>query len=309
MVHTVEVDKRGRASGVLYFDASGNEQRAAGRTVVLSCSAIETVRLLLNSKSALFPEGLGNHNGMVGKNAIFSHNAGASAGYERSNPESTPAWVFDRAPFVHRCVQDFYKRAAPECPTGGTLSFLPRPPNPIQSGLREAHAGGRLTIGIGLKERLRRELRESFRLGFEVFGEFLPNPETYIGVDPDVRDKWGIPVARIRMQPHPLDRVAAMALQEKGVQILKALGASEVDTLNELSPMMLQHGGCRFGTNPDTSVLNADCRSHGVPNLWVVDGSFTPTFGGVPPTWTIMANSFRVGESMARAFRRREVPG
>ncbi len=309
MVHTIEIDRRGRATGAVYFDERGEEQRALGRSVVLSCSAIESVRLLLNSKSTLFPDGLGNHSGMVGKNAIFSHNAGAFARFDRSNPDSKPPWVLDRAPFVHRCVQDFYKNAAPGCPTGGTLSFLIKHPNPIASGVREASLHPILTLGIDLKRQIRRNVRDSLNIGFEVFGEFIPNPETFISLDPTVRDKWGIPVARIAMEPHPLDRTAVLALQEKGLQILNALGPAEVTPRDESSMLMLQHGGCRFGTNPESSVLNRDCRSHSVPNLWVVDGSFIPTFGGVPPTWTIMANSFRVGELMGHAFRRREVPG
>ncbi len=201
MVHTVEVDKQGRASGVVYFDELGDEHRALGRTVVLSCTAIESVRLLLNSKSALFPHGLGNQNGMVGKNAIFSHNAGAFARFDRSSPDTQPAWISDRAPFVHRCVQDFYKMSAPDCPIGGTLSFLIRHPNPIANGIREATAKGSLTLGVDLKRRLRHHLRDSLNLGFEVFSEFLPNPKTFIAIDPGLRDKWGLPVARISLDP------------------------------------------------------------------------------------------------------------
>ena len=210
---------------------------------------------------------------------------------------------------MHRCIQDFYKKAAPDTPTGGTISFLLNNPNPIQNGLRVAFAGQTPLLGTELKERMRRNLRDSLILGFEVFGEFLPNPGTHISLDPSVRDKWGLPVARITMAPHPLDHLAARGLQDRGLQILRALGPEEVTVRDDLSLLMLQHGGCRFGADPETSVLNPDCRSHSVPNLWVVDGSFIPTFGGVPPTWTIMANSFRVGERMAEAFRRREVPG
>ncbi len=196
----------------------------------------------------------------------------------------------------------------PECPIGGTLSFLLRHPNPIGNGERLGVFRGSLTLGADLKRKLR-HLRDTLSVGFEVFSEFLPNPNTFIDIDSKTSDKWAIPVARITLEPHPLDRIAALAVQEKGLKILEALGPTKVDPMEESSFLMLQHGGCRFGKDAETSVLDPGCRSHSVPNLWVVDGSFIPTFGGVPPTWTIMANSFRVGELMGKAFRRREIPG
>ena len=123
-------------------------------------------------------------------------------------------------------------------------------------------------------------------------------------LDPDVKDRWGQPVARITLERHPLDAQANRLLATRGKEILDAMGsdASRI-TEDDGQDMVLQGGTCRFGKDPATSVLDLDCRAHGVPNLYVSDGSFMPTLGGVPPTLTIMANAFRVGERLVARFK------
>ena len=312
MVHAVEVNERGLASGVLYFDETGAEQRARGRVIVVSATAIESARLLLNSKNSLFPNGVANHGGLVGQNLTFSN---GSTGQSRfsipANREAHP-WVTSREPFVHRCIQDFYFNPTPDCPKGGTISFIATHPNPILSATRQSISNrDEVVFGKALKDRLRQNLRESFNLRFETFTDFIPNPNTHVTIDPEVVDKWDIPVARITVEHHPYDQLGLEAVHAKAVEITRALDPTEFEAnaagLN--GELMLQHGTCRFGNDPRTSVLDRNCRSHEVRNLLVVDGSFMPSCGGVPPTWTIMANSFRAGEALAHAFRRREIPG
>ncbi len=311
MAYEVEVGKTGLAKGVLYFDAEGRSQRALGRAVVVSCSAVESPRLLLNSKSSLFPRGLANGSGLVGKNLTFSNHRDGYARFDIEKHASTRPWVASRAPFVHRCVQDFYFNPAPGVPKGGTLSFLFSHVNPIAGAEVQALSPtGDLTFGLQLKNRLRERIRGSLNLQFESFCESLPNPGMHVSIDPDVRDKWGIPAARITIAHHPHDVAAAEALHQRGMEILQALKPDEATSPYGFGEsMILQYGTCRFGADADTSVLDRSCRSHEVKNLYVVDGSFMPNPGGVPPTMTIMANSFRVGEALAQAFKRREIPG
>ena len=311
MAYQVETDGKGRATGVLYFDADGKTQRARARAVVVSCSAIESARLLLNSRCSLFPDGLGNGNGQVGRNLTFSNHRDGFARFDLEKQLGARPWLSSQEPFVHRCVQDFYFDPTPDCPTGGTLSFLLAHRNPIGNAEVQAISGaGDLTFGVQLKERLRRRIRGAVNLSFESFCESLPNAEMHVTIDPDVRDRWGVPSARITLAHHRYDLLAAEAVHEKGMQILKALRPDETWSPYPFAEsMILQYGTCRFGKDPKSSVLDADCRSHEVRNLWVVDGSFIPNPGGVPPTLTIMANSFRVGSAMAHAFRRREIPG
>lgn len=309
MAYEIEVDSAGHASGVLYFDSEGRTQRARGRTIVVACSSIESARLLLNSRSALFPQGLGNGNGLVGQNLTFSNHRDGFSRFDVPTHKDARPWLLDHAPFIQRCVQDFYAWPQKGVPRGGTLSFLFSHQNPIASSEVQAiTAGGDLIFGLGLKDKLRKRLRDSVNISFETFCESLSNPGMHVSIDPEVRDKWGIPSARITIAHHPYDLQAADAIHDRGIEILKALGPDEVWSPYPFSEsMILQYGTCRFGTDPKLSVLDRDCRSHEVPNLYVVDGSFMPNPGGVPPTMTIMANSFRVGEALARRFKRGDV--
>ncbi|MHB1845695.1 MAG: GMC family oxidoreductase [Deltaproteobacteria bacterium] len=309
MVYSIEVDARGRASGVLYFDEQGREQRARGRVIVVSASAIESARLLLNSRSSLFPDGLGNGSGQVGKNLTFSNHRDGYARFDRRQKLAQRPWLSSTEPFIHRCVQDFYFWPKKDVPKGGTLSFLFTHENPIAAAEVQAlGASGNLTFGMGLKNRIRDRIRDSVTVSFESFCESLPNPGMHVTIDPEVRDRWGIPSARMTIAHHPHDLAAADALHERGMEILKALDPEETWAPYPFGEsMILQYGTCRFGDDPKTSVLDRDCKSHEVPNLYVVDGSFMPNPGGVPPTMTIMANSFRVGEGLAKRLKSREI--
>ncbi len=311
MVYEIEVGKDGLATGVLYFDSEGRTQRARGRAVVVSCTSIESARLLLNSRSGAFPQGLANGNGLVGQNLTFSNHRDGFARFDIAKHRDQKPWLLSKEPFVHRCVQDFYFKPKEGVPKGGTISFLFSHVNPIAAAEAQAVSGrGDLTFGLQLKDRIRDRIRGSVNLSFESFCESLPNPGMHVTLDPDVRDKWGIPSARITIAHHPQDIEAANAVHDRGMEILAALDPDESWTPYEFGEsMILQYGTCRFGTDPARSVLDRDCRSHEVKNLYVVDGSFMPNPGGVPPTFTIMANSFRVGEALARAFKRREIPG
>ncbi len=311
MAYSVEVDSRGRAKGVLYFDGQGREQRARGRVVVVSCSAIESARLLLNSRSSLFPDGLANRSGQVGRNLTFSNHRDGFARFDRHKRIAERPWMSSTEPFIHRCVQDFYFWPTKDVPKGGTLSFLFAHENPIAGAEIQAISGkGDLTFGLGLKNRLRERIRDSVTISFESFCESLPNPDMHVTIDPEVRDRWGIPSARITTAHHPHDIAAAEALHDRGMEILKALEPDETwSPWGFGESMILQYGTCRFGADPKASVLDRECRAHEVDNLYVVDGSFMPNPGGVPPTLTIMANSFRVGEALGARFKRRDIPG
>ena len=112
-----------------------------------------------------------------------------------------------------------------------------------------------------------------------------------------MRDKWQSPVAKVRIGYHERDLQVARYINERAVQVLKKMGAENIRSIISGSPPQnLVAGGCRFGDDPAISVLDADCRAHDVDNLYVSDGSFMPTGGSVPYTWTIYANAFRVGD-------------
>jgi choline dehydrogenase-like flavoprotein len=309
MAKRIEVDKRGRAKSVVYVDPDGKEQEQPARVIVVSCTSIETARLLLNSTSTKFPKGLANNNQLVGRNLVFSSLGEGRAEFHVSKRKSTWPWLADRAPFVQRAMQDFYwlKDDTLGFRKGGTIHFVFRHPNPIHNALRLAGTGRDAVWGKALKERLKDDA-DTVSLQFEVFGEYFANDENYVDVDPDIKDKWGIPSARIHVHRHPTDLKSTNFLIERGMEVLNGLGPDQSDVTREPGETwILQHGTCRFGNDPTASVLDKTCRAHEVPNLYCVDGSFMPTSGGVPTTLTIVANSFRVADNLAGRFKRHEI--
>lgn len=305
MAIEIPVGKDGRVTGVVYRSRQGGEAFQPARVVVVACTAIETARLLLLSTSSRFPKGLGNGSGLVGKNLVFSNQTKGEAEFRFARRPGDDA-LRDPAPFVQRSMQDFYLLEKPEggVRKAGTILFQLAHPNPIYTAERIAGSGPQALWGIRLKQALRERAAGARTLTFENFAEFLPTPGTYVDLDPDVKDRWGSPVARITLSRHPLDTAANRLLGERALRLLRALEPDALrSTVEDGYDMVLQGGTCRFGKDPAQSVLDPDCRAHGVPNLYVSDSSFMPTSGGVPITMTIMANAFRVGAKLAARFK------
>ncbi|MDP2273551.1 MAG: GMC family oxidoreductase [Archangium sp.] len=306
MAKEITVDAKGLAKSVIYLDADGVEQEQPARIIVSSCTAVESARLLLNSKSSRFPNGLGNDNGLVGKNLLFSSFGQSKATFSVAKRGAELPWLTANMPFVNRSLQDFYVMPDDRFGfrKGGTLGFMWAHPNPIFAAVGIARKGENGVFGKALKDKLR-TYRDSRVLEFEIYGEFLSNDSTYVGVDPNVKDKFGLPVAAITIKRHPLDFTMTKFLVDRGEEVLQAMNPDKVDRVGTAGETtILQGGTCRFGKDAATSVLDADCRSHVVKNLYVVDGSFLPTSGGVPLTLTIAANSFRVAQKMVASLKK-----
>ncbi|MBS1149921.1 MAG: hypothetical protein H6Q89_1619 [Myxococcaceae bacterium] len=305
MATQVTVDAKGNAKSVVYLDRDGVTQEQPAKIIVVSCTAIESARLLLNSKSARFPNGLSNDNGLVGKNLVFSSFGESKATFRVAKNKKRWPWLDFPSPFVNRSVQDFYLMPDDKFGfrKGGTMGFMWVHPNPIFAAVGIARKGKEGVFGKELKDRLR-EYRDSRQLQFEIYGEFLPTDGTYVGVDGNVKDKYGLPVAAITITRHPLDLKMTRFIVERGEEILAALDPDKLERMGVAGETkILQGGTCRFGKDPATSVLDKDCRSHSVKNLYVVDGSFMPSSGGVPVTLTIAANAFRVARALVERLK------
>ncbi|HUJ28491.1 MAG TPA: GMC family oxidoreductase [Myxococcales bacterium] len=305
MATEIRVDQRGRCTGVAYLDALGATQFVAARCVVVACSAVESARLLLLSQSARFPRGLANGNGMVGRNLVFSGLAKGHGTFHYRDVKGRE-WMEDPSPFIQRTIQDAYFLDQPRdgVRKAGTVVYAFAHPNPIFTAERIAGSGAQAAWGLALKEKLRTEARDARAVEFETYAEFLPTDGTLVKLDSQVKDRYGLPAARIEIQRHALDRTAVGILRQQGLDVLAALGADSTQvTTPDTEMTVLQGGTCRFGKDPAASVLDPDCRAHEVPNLYVTDGSFLPTSGGVPLTLTIVANAFRVGEKIAARFK------
>ncbi|HYO16626.1 MAG TPA: GMC family oxidoreductase [Thermoanaerobaculia bacterium] len=301
MVREVTLDSLGRANGCVFLDAEGKEHEVRARVVCICCSAVESARLLLLSKSPRFPLGLCNDNGLVGRNLQFH---GTSFGDGVFRHDGMP---FDHAnPFLGRSLMDHYflPDGVSDLPKGGLLVFQYKGGSPIRAAKIVAQQGPRTVWGDELKRRLRENSEDRGRsLSFEVHHDFIPNEGTFVSLDPEVRDKWGLPVARIHLHELEHHRKAGRWLVERGLDVFTEMGADAVEpsTIGETAPYLV-HGTCRAGRDPETSVVDGYCQAHQVANLFVVDGSFMPTSGGAPPTLTILANSFRTADHIiARA--------
>jgi len=301
----VEVTPDGRARSVVYLDEAGVLQEQPARIVVVSCTAVESARLLLNSRSARWPKGLANDSGLVGKNLTFSGFGRSRASFRISRRKESWPWLDDPAPFVQRSLSDHYVLPASAklgSRKGGAIGFLWEHPAPISQGIVLAQ-GGQGVFGKELKERFR-VFRDSKVLQFETYAEWLPTPGTQVTVEDSVLDRYGLPVAAITIDRHPADLPVTRYLIDRGEELLKAMEPDAVWRVTEAGETtILQHGTCRFGNDPATSVLDQDCRAHTVPNLYVVDGSFMPTSGGNPNTLTIMANAYRVADRLVARAR------
>jgi len=288
MARELTLDRRGRAAGCVYLDKEGTEHEIRARVVCVCCSAIESARLLLLSKSSRFPEGVANRSGHVGRHLQFhSFTMGyAELPLVRLSPrESLPRTLLDRS------LMDYYflPEGVSEIPKGGLLRFgkLGRDPMSTAAAGQE---DGRVLPSDG-------ELGDRLVVNFEIFHDFLPNANTFVELDPEERDRWGLPVARIHLdRPEHHERAGRWVL-ERAAEILSDLGSPEPvhGSVGGIAAYLV-HGTCRAGRDPDGSVLNEYCQAHDVPNLFVVDGSFMPTSGGAAPTLTILANSFRTAE-------------
>ena len=305
MVHRINSDKRGRASGVVYSDAKGRHTVDA-RVYVVACQAIESARLLLNSTGPRHPDGLANSSGQVGRNLLFSAAGWAVGDFPYAGfDDRRAAELRSRTPFINRALQDWYVLSSPDTGPmkGGTLEFMMTHPNPISAAVMVADVDGGPLWGPALQERLQQYFGRSRHLKVETFNDWLPNADCRVTLDPDLRDKWGLPVARVRVHRHPHNARVADRLVDEAMTVLQKMGAHGVRGrgLGHASTNLLA-GTCRFGADPARSVLDKDCRAHDVENLYVTDGSFMPTGGSVPYTFTIYANAFRVADRIARVL-------
>ena len=305
MARSVEVTPDGRAKSVVYIDEKGELHEQPARIVVVSCTAVESARLLLNSRSARWPKGLANDSGLVGKNLMFSGFGRSRASFRISKRKESWPWLDDPAPFVQRSLSDHYVLPASTklgSRKGGAIGFLWEHPAPISQAIVLAQ-GGKGAFGKELKERFR-VFRDSKVLQFETYAEWLPTAGTSVSVEDSVLDRYGLPVAAITIDRHPADLPVTRYLIERGEDLLRAMEPDAVWRVTEAGETtILQHGTCRFGDDPASSVLDRDCRAHTVPNLWVVDGSFMPTSGGNPNTLTIMANAYRVADRLVQKVK------
>lgn len=302
-VYKLQSDARGKVVAAHYYDKDGNSKQVTAKIFVVAALAPETSRLLLLSEGEKHPHGLANNNGQVGRNLIFSA-GGSGMGFlpYKNYTADEVTLLKTRGLFVNRALEDWYfidKKEFGKPLKGGMIEFMMRHANPVAMANSEKWGEEGLLWGARLKRRLKKVFSEGRFFKFEIFNDWLPTDNCFVELDKQAKDKWGLPVGKIRIGYHRHDLKIGNFLAEKSERVLQAMGAEEISSgVSGFPPSNLVAGGCRFGDDAKTSVLDKNCRAHDVENLYVTDGSFMPTGGSVPYTWTIYANSFRVADKI-----------
>jgi choline dehydrogenase-like flavoprotein len=296
-VFRVEVDARGRATGVAYFDADKREHFQKARAVVLSANGAETARLLLNSASSRFPQGLANSSGLVGKYLMFNQGSGVHAAFEHELNEY-------KSVQVTRILHDFYDSDPKRGFYGGGGIDARMGSEPLGWALA---SGGDLPLwGTALKERLEAFTRSMVSSGHCTS---LAQETNSVSIDPGLKDAWGIPAIRVTYKDHPDDLAMAQFLQDRSYEIMQAAGARKVWKAEQRRARGGVHllGTCRMGDDPANSVVDKYHRTHDVPNLFLCDGSSFVTSGRGQPTMTIQALAFRAADHIGQFAQRNEI--
>ncbi|HEX9773490.1 MAG TPA: GMC family oxidoreductase [Steroidobacteraceae bacterium] len=296
-VFRIDMDDRGRAAGVSYFDRERREQRQKARAVIVAANGAESARLLLTSATPKFPDGLANSSGMVGKHLMFNVYSEVHALFEHPLNEFKSAQVT-------RIVHDFYDADPKRGYYGG--GGLDGRIGPAPLGWAMWAPPPERRWGPSFKS-----LLEAFPRAMIVatHSTSLPLEQNSVSLDPSLKDAWGMPAIRVTYRDHPDDLAMGRFLQERGVEVMQAAGALDVWKGAQVEATASPHllGTCRMGNDPATSVVDRFHRSHDVRNLFVCDGSSFVTSGRGQPTLTIQALAFRAADHIARFARRGEI--
>ena len=288
-VREIVTNDEGMATGVIYYDKDGVEQFQAAEVVVIACNGIGTPRLLLNSASNRFPNGLANSSGLVGKNLMF-HPYSQVYGYVEEPTDS------NRAPPTCLWSKEFYETDPSRDFVRGYAIQFGRGAGPVFEAVA-SEAKGILPWGAD-HHRVFRKLN-GHRIAASAICEDLPEEHNRVTLDPVLKDSHGIPAPRV---DYTISENSAKMMEHgivRAKQVLAAAGATDI-CVN--APIL--YGGwhllgtARMGTDPKRSVVNEWGRSHDVKNLFIVDGSVFVTSGGVNPTSTIQAIALYVADQM-----------
>ena len=291
-VRELTLDSAGKVKSAIYEDADGDVIEQEAGLFILACGAVETARLLLLSKSGRFPNGLANSSDLVGRNVTF-HEYSAAVGLF-----DDPIYAWAGGGYVSASSFEFYNHDASRGHvSGGHIACAGVGiPLPINWRLPDAPAWG-----AAAKQNDRDNFNHSMAVAMVLHD--MPQHDNRVDLDPEVKDAWGLPVARVTLTPHENDLTQGRFLIDRCGDILGAAGAKSMQKVyaeRVTGNCSHQHGTARMGNDPATSVLNKWCRAHDVGNLYAVDGSPFPTGTGANPTLTIMANAWRVTERIVQ---------
>ena len=315
MAYEVVLGKNGKARGVRFVDkATGKHEEVHGRVVVLAASAVESVRILLNSKSSAFPNGLANSSGLVGKYLMDTVGSDLSGqvpmleGLPDHNEDGaggphvySPWWLYKQQ---LKGELGFARGYHIELATGKRMPSLG-----TGAGLQWLNGGN---YGKSFKKDVRRYYG-SF-VYFAGRGEMIPNEKSFCEIDPAVKDRYGIPVLRFHWQWSEHETRQAAHMQKTFAQIIEAMGGKvhggpELDGAKAIATggsIIHEVGGAIMGANAKRSVTNRWCQTWDVGNLFLTDGAPFVSNADKNPTLTIMALAWRTADHIVDRLRKKE---
>ncbi len=289
-VREITVNGDGMADGVIYYDSEGKECRQKAHVVVVACNGIGTPRLLLNSRSRSFPDGLANRSGLVGKNLMF-------------HPYAMVTGIFDEPLENYKgptgcCImsQEFYETDRSRDFVRGYSFEITRGFGPVSTALWGMQSG---IVSWGAEHHTNYGELFDRTAGMVAICEDLPELTNTVTLDPDLKDSDGIPAPKITYRLSDNSNKMLAHCVARGKEVLEAAGAKKTVAEAPL-PFAGWHlmGTCRMGKDSEKSVVNEWGRSHDVRNLFIIDGSIFVTAAAVNPTNTIQALSLYIGDQI-----------
>jgi choline dehydrogenase-like flavoprotein len=301
VVARVLVDEKGRASGVQYFDRNTKEEHTvSARVVIVAASTIDSTRILLNSKSGAWPNGIGNSSDVIGRyltEQVRFHMYGfvpELVGAKTQNDDGIGGEHIYMPRFNHRDgrKRDYLRGYGMQfwgCGAGTGASFAKEIPG----------------FGLDFKQTVKR--RYPALVALHPYGEVLPRRDNRVTVEGTPRDAYGVPIARIEYKIGDNERRMTAEMYDTAESILRAAKAEimpfERNKVDMNGSAIHEHGTCRMGEDPKRSALNGFCQSHDVPNMFVVDGSAFTSATEKNPTLTILALAWRATDYLSQEMQ------
>ncbi|WP_207513571.1 GMC family oxidoreductase [Longitalea luteola] len=325
MAREVLTNKEGLATGVSYVNKQDlQEYQVMGRTVILAASACESARLLLNSKSARYPNGLANSSGVVGK--YLHDSTGADMGGVIPELFDRKRYNEDGVGGAHIYTPWWGDNKKLDFPRGYHIEYwggFGQPAYGFGGGIQSMNGKflvkGQQKEAGGYGKSLKEDYRYFYgaRVGMAGRGEAIAVESNYCEIDPKVVDKYGIPVLRFNVKPTEYEIKQAKHMKETFKEIMHELGAvityggddDEKNNYGLHAPGNIIHeaGTVRMGNDPKKSVLNKYNQAHDCKNLFCVDGGPFVSQADKNITWTILALSMRASEYIIDEMKKRNI--
>ncbi|MCB1124134.1 MAG: GMC family oxidoreductase, partial [Verrucomicrobiae bacterium] len=317
MAQQVSVDPSGKANGVTYIDkVDGSEHRVSGKVVVLAASTGETARLLLNSKSSRFPDGLGNSSGKAGKyitDSVSSRFSGQIPALENL-PIHNEDGVVGQQVYVPWWKTREQLEGKLDFPGGFKFVFSSGRDMPSLNtgrGFDWLSDSEGILFGKQLKKDARRYYGSMQGIGAQ--GAMAANDDCYCELDPELKDQWGIPVLRFHWKYSEDELKQVAHQQEMMAELLSSMGArfnrppdsdDPLKAVKEGGRTIHEVGGAIMGSSPKDSVCDSWCRVWDAPNVLIADGAAFPGTADKNPTLTIMALAWRTADHLISEMKK-----